>query len=185
MYPSLWHPDIKKWQNHHLNPKQSWKSLFSSSSVFCCTIYSTSGQTASENACASDKFDKPCLKKCTFELKNKKPCCEITRCTKCWKDVGLSKCGPTVQGILQAKIAGFEIGFSALGCTESDRYPSTKCLYHFYPAWFYVVPLLILAAIGGVVAVVVLRRRRRFPAMGQIPAMGQSPADYSVTYHRS
>ena len=38
--------------------------------IFCCTIYSTSGQNVSELACASDKFDKPCLKKCNIWLED-------------------------------------------------------------------------------------------------------------------
>ena len=125
--------------------------------TFCCTIYSTSG---SESTCLTETYDKPCGKKCEPDFEE--PCCQISRCIKCYTDIGLDKCGSIAELGLQVIIQAMNQKWAANGCTESKKYPSTKCLYYFYTVWFYVIPLLILAVIGGVVAFVIIRRRRRF-----------------------
>lgn len=140
--------------------------------TFCSTIYLTSGQTPSEKACVNEKFTKSCEKHCPEleeigksepDVKNTtKHCCPISRCIKCFEDIGLNKCGPEVELRFRQLIADFNILFVAKGCTESEKYPSFKCLYHFYSAWFFVVSLVIQAVIGGAVAFVVRRRRRCF-----------------------
>ena len=141
--------------------------------IFCVTIYSTYGQIPSEDeiSCAYEEYIEPCFSKHCKELErieNSEPdfkrdlkhCCPISRCAKCVEDIGPAKCGPTTQSKFQEVVADFNTLFADKGCTESEKYPSTKCLYYFYTVWFYVVPLVILAAIGGVVAFVVIRRRQ-------------------------
>ena len=130
--------------------------------TFCCIIYSTSGQTASEEDCAAKKY-KPCHHKCVLDVTAKRHCCPISRCVKCYEDIGLDKCGLAIQSKLMMTIVAYAAIWQKEGCTESEKYPSTKCLYYFYTAWFYVVPLLIVAVIG-VAAFVVIRRRRQHSA---------------------
>ena len=130
--------------------------------TFCCMIYSTSGETTNEMACFDDEFNKPCQQLCSGIQEATRHCCPISRCVKCWTDIGINKCGPKIKKEIVATMTGFADVLAAEGCTESEEYPSTKCNYYFYKPWFYVVPLLIMAVIGGVVAFVVRRRRRRW-----------------------
>ena len=127
--------------------------------IFCCTIYSTSGEDC------EDVVYKPCDKHCNevmtgeaFE-KGTKYCCPISRCVYCFQDIGLDKCGRQVENRLRLGLAILTEWWKLQGCKESEKYPSTKCLYYFYPAWFYVISLLIIAVIGGVVVFIVRRRR--------------------------
>ena len=127
--------------------------------VFCCTIYSTSGDD-----CPTEVY-KPCDEPCKEVLsgeafKNgKKYCCPISRCVYCYQDIGLDKCGRDVGDRLRLGLAVFMQFWKNQGCKESEKYPSTKCLYYFYTVWFYVISLLILAVIGVVVFFVFRRRR--------------------------
>ena len=123
--------------------------------TFGFTICSTSG---SESTCADETFQKPCGNKCILD--SGRPCCEISRCKKCWTDIGLNKCGPVTEFVLQVNIRAMNRKWEAYDCTESEGYPSTTCLYYFYTAWFYVIPLLILVVTAGV-ALIIIRRRRR------------------------
>ena len=102
-----------------------------------------------------DRLQASCKKACDLiYMKNgkidstKNHCCEISRCVCCInKKVGFDACDESAKQILQKRLADMELFFNS-NCTESQRYPSAKCTYYFYTAWFYVVPLLILAVVG-------------------------------------
>ena len=131
--------------------------------IFCCTIFATS--RADDMTCFQENVFKPCLPKCENKNPDQGPttknCCIGSRCAKCMMDAS-SKCSSLVQYQVKQTVDKVYKDMRTAGCTESQMYPSTKCLHYFYTAWFYVVPLLIVAVIGGVVAFVVIRRRRRF-----------------------
>jgi len=85
----------------------------------------------------------------------------MTRCTKCWSDVGIDVCGEQVAGVVKDYTLQLEGYFKLKGCQDSDRYPSFKCFYHFYTTWFFVVPLIVILLIGFIVIYCVMRTRTR------------------------
>ena len=60
-------------------------------------------------------------------------CCEISRCAYCINEkIGVDRCGASAKQILESTIAAKEILFENHKCTESLRYPSAKCYYHYH-----------------------------------------------------
>ena len=160
VYSSLSHQQTSRSDRINIWILQIMKFVILLVATFCCTIYSTYGQTASEEECEAKQY-KSCHHKCVLDVTATRHCCPISRCIKCYKAIGLDKCGLAIQNKLMITIVAYTAIWRKEGCTESEMYPSTKCLYYFYTAWFYVVPLLIVAVIGVVVFVVRRRRRRR------------------------
>ena len=137
--------------------------------VLACFAYSVYSQWIPDietQKCVGEKMKK-CNKTCDLDkmIKNNKNgtidyCCEYSRCAYCVnKTIGVNACGESGKLVLGATVAIMEAAFKMSNCTESERHPSAKCNYHFYTAWFYVVPLLILAVVGGAVFVVIKKRR--------------------------
>jgi hypothetical protein len=124
----------------------------------------TSTQTRDDLRCARDNFDKKCMKHCKLgnntEVWN---CCEMTRCKKCWMDVGLSVCGSSVKFIINEAISELDAAFASKECEpNADTFPSIKCFHRFHPTPFYaIIFLIITVAALNVIYTMILRRGRR------------------------
>ena len=131
--------------------------------LISCASFVTSFEslTPKELQCARDKSDKPCQKACSFDDNIKKFCCQLTRCTKCWKDVNFEDCGTAVEERVLTWIDRLTTAWQKYECEATEKYPSVKCLYIFYEVWFYVVPVLIVVLLVAIIVLVVIRKRRK------------------------
>lgn len=131
--------------------------------VLSCVSFVTSFQepTSKDLTCARENYDKPCQTACSFDDNAKKWCCQITRCTKCWKDTGLKKCEAVIEERVQLWILKLTDAWERRGCQANEKYPSIRCLYIFYEVWFYVVPILISLLLAAIIAYVIIRKRRK------------------------
>ena len=111
--------------------------------------------------CIDQKF-KSCYPICQHnknkELKNL-PCCLISRCHYCIYKIGMSVCGDRVKEAL-TNIFNLLIHVTQ-SCPEDEIYPSFKCAYFWYPAWFYVIPPTIFIFLTTSIIVLVVARKNR------------------------
>jgi hypothetical protein len=120
--------------------------------------------TQKQRECAVNKFDKPCQKHCTFQDPDEKssdnietPCCEISRCSHCWNHQDENACGSEVALIVKQSKELNDALFES-SCDKSKKYPSFKCIYHFYTTLFYAVPLVILFVVVSFVVYCKIRK---------------------------
>ena len=85
-----------------------------------------------------------------------KICCQLTRCQKCYRDVGINQCGENIASSLLDMMTELSREISRNNCTSTERFPSFKCLYIFYTVWFFVFPSNLLV----VLAIIVYNMRR-------------------------
>ena len=111
--------------------------------------------------CAKDKSDKPCRTACSFDDNIKKFCCQLTRCTTCWKDINFEECGPEIEKRVQVWIDTLTAAWQNNKCQVSEKYPSVRCLYIFYEIWFYLLPVLIVVLLVAIIVLVIIRKRRK------------------------
>lgn len=131
--------------------------------LYCWAIELSWGQTRNDLRCARDNIDKKCQKSCKLANSSSSwNCCEMTRCKKCWMDVGLSTCGSQVEDMLKQAIQVLDSTFQSQACVESDKFPSFKCLRHFHKIQFSIILLLIVLVAGFIVIFLTGRLRDKF-----------------------
>ena len=116
--------------------------------------------------CAKEVMFGSCWDYCYYMQINRWPhCCDIARCRYCAEQNNIRSCGPVSRKLWFETMKNFKKEFQdEYLCKEKGfkfEYPTTKCLYHYYTAWFYVLPLGVFTVLSTAVYFVVQKRRRR------------------------
>ena len=116
--------------------------------------------TKKEVNCFLKIYKDRCSAACSVE-RYRRYCCELSRCQKCYRDIGINQCGENIALDLLDKMRELNIEIRKLNCNNAHSYPSLKCLYHFYSPWFYFTFAFIFADVGLFFVLFRKRRRRR------------------------
>lgn len=117
--------------------------------------------TVDELKCIKEKFDKPCNDVCLTKLRLPgAKCCEISQCKRCWSNIGANACGSNVATVFRENMISLDQSWSRENCTDSQKYPSFKCAYHFYKFLFITVPIALIVLLAATIFFIVRRRKR-------------------------
>ena len=112
--------------------------------------------TPQEQKCFVKTYKDRCSVACSF-ARHQGYCCELSRCQRCYRDIGINQCGEKIGFDLLDKMARVSIEIKRFNCTDSEKYPSLKCLFLFNALWFYLIPCLFFT--GTCLFYVLLKRR--------------------------